>query len=119
MYSPIVLEAFDAIFASSPVLEESETCPEPQTPKTAPCVTSTNETSDLLDSEESCDDVACQRHWYLHTRQWLHRQSQVPAINGSESLQLKALLSPAFGNLMDKPTMDVEIEVIEIDEGKA
>ena len=122
MFSPIVLEAYDALFASSPVLEESQIFPDSEAPKTAPCVTSTNETSDILSSGCSCDcDPTSERHWFLHTRQWVHRQSTDSSIDTSESLQLRALLSPVLnGQLEELPqksqAVNIEVQVVEIEE---
>lgn len=117
MYSPIVLEAYDALVASSPVYQESETSLE--VPQTAPITTLIDETSDV-GSDYDCDP-ATKRHWYLHTRRWRHQQ----AANTSNVLseQLKALLSPVVyrpGKTMDKASaMKVEIECVEVVESTA
>ena len=129
MFSPTVLEAYDSLFTSSPLIKESETSPEPQMPQSAPFVSSTNETTDLFESDSEDEDPTMDRHWYLFTRRWSHQRSRSQSSEVSnmsdmtESLQLKALLSPAFSRPSEKrmannEKMNFGIEVMEIEESK-
>ena len=113
MYSPAVLEAFDAVFTSSPVREL-----EPQL--IAKTIDTANDSTNLFESEDDCDDdIASQKHWYLHTREWQHRQSLDSTSDVSEILEPKSLPVPLFDYAADKRPMNVEVQVVEIEENRA